>query len=478
VGENIYIANTKSGSISRVHAPAADELQKMTAQVIADERVPQILAEMERSKATAAPVPVPDQPGQPSVFRHVVYILKENKTYDQVLGDIGKGNSDPKLCVYGQNITPNHHALANQFVLLDNYYCNSVDSSDGHQWATQGIIGEYFEKGSRTYDFGTDALCYASSDFIWDSCLLHGLSIRNYGEFDFPSVTSKPRGWFDNYQNWERGSVTFKQSVQLQTLMHYTCHEYPGWNLTLPDVCRVKVFMKEFAQYEKSGDLPNFVLVYLPQDHTSGTKQTVPTPRAMVADNDLATGQVVEAISKSRFWKDTCIFINEDDPQSGYDHVDGHRSFCLIASPYTKRNAVVSHFYNQTSVLHTMTRILGLPPLNQATAFAPTMEDCFTSQPDFRPYDCQNNIIALDEHNKPRQAMGPVERDLADAVDQMDFSKPDLVNEDKLNRLIWLSSGRTEPYPVEFAGAHGRGLAALHLKLVKTVDSDGDGDGD
>jgi YVTN family beta-propeller protein len=476
-GEKVFIANCKSGSITSLPMPTADQLKNYTSRVMADERLPQTLREMARAESGVKPVPVPAHPDEPSVFKHVVFVLKENKTYDQVLGDIGKGNSEPKYCTYGQNITPNQHAMASQFVLLDNYYCNGVNSSEGHQWAVQGIISEYFQKvGSRTYDFGTDALCYANCDFIWDSCLLHGLSIRNYGEFDFPEATTK-QNWFDIYNQWKTtGTMSFKQSVQFGTLMKYTCHEYPGWNLDFPDVCRAKVFMDELKGFEKSGDLPNFVLVYLPQDHTAGRGQKVPTPRAMVADNDLATGQVVDAISKSKFWKDTCIIINEDDPQSGSDHVDGHRSICLVVSPYTRRQAVVSKFYNQTSVLHTMTRMLGLPPLNQAVAEASTMEDCFTNTPDMRPFDCITNTVALDEKNPSRQAMGKEERDLADAVDQMNFTRPDLADDDKMNRLAWIASGRTEPYPAAFSGPHGKGLAALHLKLVK--DNDGDDDDD
>ena len=477
-GDGIYIGNVKSGTVTRVAPPAAGALATDTAQVLADEQVPHVLREMERGDRGVPPVPVPAHPGDPSVFHHVVYVLKENKTYDQVLGDIGRGNSDPKLCVYGRAVTPNHHALADQFVLLDNYYCNGVNSSDGHQWATQGEVGEYFQKGSRTYDFGTDALCYTGSDFIWDSCLLHGLSIRNYGEFDFPTLLPKGKKWFDVYRDWDKpGGVTFRQSVQLRTLMQYTCHQFPGWNLAIPDVCRTKVFLSELAGYERSGDLPDFTLLYLPQDHTSGTSPSVPAPRAMVADNDLALGQAVAALSKSRFWKDTVIFVNEDDPQSGYDHVDGHRSFCLIASPYTKRGAIVSHFYNQTSVLQTMTRILGLPPLNQACAQSPTMEDCFTAQPDFRPYQLLPNAVALDERNRPRHAMGPAEGALADAVAAMDFSEPDRADDDKLNRLNWIAAGRTDPYPTAFAGPHGRGLAPLHLKLdTKQAKQDDDDD--
>ncbi len=474
--DHLFTGNIKSESVSVVAPPTDADLPGLTEQVLADEQVPQVLAAQARAASPVPAVPVPARWGSPSVFKHVVFVLKENKTYDQVFGDIGKGNSDPKLCKFGRDVTPNQHALANQFVLLDNYYCNGVNSSEGHQWATQGIITDYFEKGSRTYDFGTDALCYAYNDFIWDSCLTHGLSIRNYGEFDFPENTTRPSDWFTAYKLRDQpGKVTFKQSLQLETLRRYTCAEFPGWNLALSDAMRVKVFLKELAGYERSGDLPNFVLLYLPQDHTSGTKPSVPTPRAMVADNDLATGQAVDAISHSRFWRDTCVIINEDDPQSGYDHVDGHRSICMVVSPYTKRNAVVSRFYNQTSVMHTMTRMLGLPPLNQETAVSPTMEECFVATPDLKPFTAVPNQIALDERNKPKEAMAPDERRLADAVDAMDFDRPDRADEDKLNRLIWLASGDPAPYPAAFAGPHGKGLAALHLKLdpsVKRKDDD------
>ncbi len=177
--------------------------------------VPKMLRDMERARRNEKPVPVPACMGEPSVFHHVVYILKENKTFDQVLGDFGRGNCAPKLCIYGEKITPNQHALANQFVLLDNYYCNGVCSSDGHQWASadwhyhQNILNE----GPRSYDFGTDALAYASCDFLWDSCLLHGLSVRNYGEFDFPSVTSHLKSWFDVYRDWDQDRGVTHQAI-------------------------------------------------------------------------------------------------------------------------------------------------------------------------------------------------------------------------------------------------------------------------
>jgi hypothetical protein len=224
----------------------------------------------------------------------------------------------------------------------------------------------------------------------------------------------------------------------------------------------MEVFLKEFADFERAGNFPNFTILYLPQDHTQGRKEKVPSPRAHLADNDLALGRLVEAMSKSRFWNETVIFVNEDDPQDGFDHVDGHRSLCLAISPYSKRGAVVSHFYNQSSVLHTITRIFGLQPLNQLTAAAPTMEDCFTEKPDFTPFVCLPNKIPLDESNKAQAALTP--RELKLMKEANDFTRPDIIDDDDLNELLWLAERPGEPYPKEWSGAHGRGLKALGLK--------------
>jgi YVTN family beta-propeller protein len=490
-GRSLFIANVKGegsreedaekhawnshrylGSVTRVELPDADQLKQYTRQVKDDARVPEALHAMEHGRPQVPPVPVPARVGEPSVFDHIVYVLKENRTYDQVFGDIGKGNSEPRLCIYGKDATPNQHALANQFVLLDNYYCNGVVSADGHQWATQGMVTDYQEKDfgawTRSYDFGTDALCYAACDFLWDTALVHGLSFRNYGEFDFPKLTGNARTWFDVEREWKQsGVVQFQQSVDLAPLRPYTAPDYPGWMLRIPDQYRIERFLKEFEQCAKSGNWPNLLIVYLPQDHTSGTGQTVPTPRALVADNDLAVGRLIEAISHSRFWPSTCVFVEEDDPQDGFDHVDGHRSTCLLASPYTKRGEVVSKFYNQTAVLHTMCLMLGLPPMNQMVALAPTMEDCFNPRPDVRPFDVVKNLIALDERNKPKQALTPEQRRLAELADQFDLSRPDQVDDDIFNRLLWSAARPGEAYPVKFAGAHGRGLKQLNLQLRK-----------
>ena len=498
-GKELFIANVKGagsrtpdslhrgfnshqvlGSVTRVSLEQiAAEQEKMTRQVRVDAGVPASLRAMDRAASSVKPVPVPAHWGEPSPIKHVIYVLKENRTYDQVLGDLPRGNNDPKLCTFGRKISPNHHALAEQYALLDNYYCSGVNSADGHQWAMQGIVTDYQIKESggntRSYDFGTDALCYASSDFIWDSLLMAGMSFRNYGEYDFPVLISNQKGWFEVYRDWDAGKVKFKQSVELEALKKYTCTEYPGWLMDVPDVCRMKVFLKEFEEFKKRGEFPNFVIVYLPQDHTRGKDAGAPTSRSHMADNDLALGQLVEAVSNSPFWESTAMFVNEDDPQDGYDHVDGHRSICLVVGPYVKRGAVVSKFYNQSSVLHTITRILGTPPLNQMVGQAPTMEDCFTDKPDLTPYKSLVNTTPIDEPNGVATGpMTPEEKELADAAKKMDFSRPDRNDDDLFNRILWHEAHPTLPYPREFAGAHGKGLSKLGLKLdaVRKEDDD------
>jgi YVTN family beta-propeller protein len=469
------------GSVTRVDLPKADELARYTQRVKQGARIPEALHAMELGRSDRPPVPVPARAGEPSVFEHVVYVLKENRTYDQVFGDIGKGNSDPRLCIYGKEATPNQHALADQFALLDNYYCNGVVSADGHQWATQGMVTDYQEKDfggwTRSYDFGTDALCYAACNFLWDTALLHGLSFRNYGEFDFPELTGSSKTWFDVDREWKQtGTIKFKQSIDLAPLKPYTAPDYPGWLLKVPDQYRIERFQKEFEQFEKTGTWPNLVIVYLPQDHTSGTGQSSPTPRALVADNDLAVGRLVEAVSHSRFWPKTCIFVEEDDPQNGFDHVDGHRSTCLVVSPHTRRGEVVSKFYNQTAVLHTICQILGLPPMNQMVASAPTMEDCFIDKPDRRPFDVVKNLIALDEPNKQKSVSSTEERRLTELAEKFDLSRPDRVDDDVFNRLLWTAARPGEAFPVELAGAHGKGLQRLNLRLQKRDSRKNDDD--
>jgi hypothetical protein len=465
------------GTVNRVPLPSADELRRYTARVRADARVPEILRARERAARGQRPAPVPARAGEPSVFEHVVYVIKENRTYDQVFGDLKQGNGDPSLCIYGRDVTPNHHALAEQFVLLDNFYCNGVLSADGHSWATEGNVTDHLEKSfggfTRSYTWGDDPLTYSSSGFLWDKVLARGLSFRNYGEMDYAAPV--PKGSFlAIYRDYVRktGKYAFAQNIGIDRLRQFSARAFPGWNTGVPDVLRAGIFLKELKQQEQRGTWPNLVILFLGNDHTSGTSPGFPTPRAQVADNDLALGRVVEGISESRFWPRTCLFVIEDDPQDGFDHVDGHRSLCLVISPYTKRGAVVHRFYNQTAVLHTMERILGLPAMNQFDSLAPLMRDCFTDRPDRRPFVSRANRIPLDEMNPPLAALRGRAREWARKSLALDFQHVDAAPEDTLNRILWHAArGVDAPYPAHLAGAHGRGLKALRLKSIAKVRS-------
>jgi YVTN family beta-propeller protein len=490
-GKHLFVANVKGegsrspdpkklgwnshqhrGSVSKIALPDAERLQDYTAQVRADSKVPQILAALEKRRPGVKAVPVPARAGEPSLFEHVVYVIKENRTYDQVFGDIKAGNGNKDLCIYGADLTPNLHALARDFVLLDNFYCNGVLSADGHSWAIEGNATDHLEKQfggfTRSYTFGDDPLAYSATGFLWDGVLLRGLSFRNYGEYNDTKLDpAKPtfREVWDDYKKGT-GKIRFVDSVGIEPLRRYTAPGCPGWNMTVPDQVRMDYFLREFRAAEEKGEWHNLTILHLPQDHTSGTTEDMPTPRAHVADNDLAVGRLVEAISRSKFWPKTCIFIIEDDPQDGWDHVDGHRSVCLVLSPYTKRGQVISRFYNQTSVVHTMERILGVPPMNQLDALAPVMDACFKPTPDLTPYRARPATVPLDEVNPPAKKLTGRARAWAEKSMTLDFSKPDMADEDTLNRILWFAAKGDEEYPAAFAGAHGRGLAALRLRLA------------
>ena len=460
------------GSISKIPIPNREQLALYSKQARTKANDAQMNEAQESARTERKAVPIPERVGEPSCIEHVVYVIKENRTYDQIFGDMSRGNNDPKLCTYGSDVTPNHHALAENFVLLDNYYCNGVVSADGHQWATQGIVTDYQEKmfggHVRSYDFGSDSLCFAACNFLWDSVLARGLTVRNYGEFDFPKLLPERSNWYDVYEDSKKQNpqITMQHSVPMQTLRKHTCTEYAGWNLAIPDTIRIKSFLNELRTFEETGQWPNLLIVYLPQDHTAGLGEDHPSPRAFVADNDLALGQLVDAVSHSKFWSKTAIFVNEDDPQDGWDHVDGHRSLCLVISPYAKRREVVSQFYNQLSVLHSIQRIFGLPGSNQLTQQAPLMNACFNNVPDFTPYTSRPNQIALDEHNKRQSSLDSKERKLFSASKRIDFSRPDRADEDTFNKILWYSSkGINAPYPAKLSGAHGTGLKELNLKL-------------
>jgi hypothetical protein len=418
------------------------------------------------ARTNIAPCPVPERIGEPSVFKHVIYFVKENRSYDQVLGDIKEGNGDPKLCIFGKQVTPNQHKLVNDFVLMDNMYCCSILSADGHQWADSAFATDYMEKMfadfPRSYpdmqDVGDlDALAYSSGGFIWDNALKHGKTLRDYGEATVAvnawkdPQNSRPLHFLDYYHDFIHHSdlITYSNYPSVASLGPYMMTNFDGWNLDVPDVFRADRIIGELKQFETNGNLPDLILICLPNDHTSGTDPGSPTPAAQVADNDLAFGQILDAVSHSRFWKDTCVFAIEDDPQAGWDHVSGYRTTAYVASAYTKRHAVVSVNYNQTSMVRTIELILGLPPMNQMDATATPMTECFNRAPDFTPYDCLTNNVPLDKMNPGLQSIID-RRQLRDAQvsSRLPLKKPDQCPEDVLNKILWHAQmGFDEPYP-------------------------------
>lgn len=465
------------GALQKVALPNAAKLAEYSKQVLRNTRSSEILRALETGLASTRAVPVPKKVGEPSVLKHVVFVLKENRTYDQVFGDIPTGDGDPKLCVFGEKVTPNQHALAREFVLLDNYYCNGVLSADGHTWAMEGNVTPYLERAfggfARSYDYGSDAITYSSSGYLWDPILASGLSFRNFGCEDSADV---PKDWklTNIWRSFEQGKTTkFDQNIGIARLKEYSSGDYPGWNMAIPDVLRMDRFLKEFRQWEAAGTMPNLVFVYLPQDHTAGTSPGYPTPASFIADNDLALGRLVDALSHSKFWKDTVLFANEDDPQAGFDHVDGHRSICLVVSPYTRRAKTVKQFYNQDSVFHTILRIFGHPAINQKVASGPVMWECFSNVPDLTPYNVRDPEVDLSKINAPLSALKGSALHYARASTGLKFDHPDFdsgAQDDLMNRILWNAMKGDSPYPAKYAGAHGRGLAKRGLKKAQFTD--------
>ncbi len=457
------------GTLSLVPAPSRKELQRQTGIALANCRREMLEAAQLPPRPGQPPRPVPERAGEPSVFKHVVYIIKENRTYDQVLGDMKEGNGATNLCIFGERITPNQHKLAREFVLLDNTYCSGILSADGHQWATTAFATDYMEKSfagfPRSYpdgmeEDGADALAYSPQGFLWDNALEHGKTLRDYGEFAI-AVTGwndrqrKPAPKFlDFYRDFtdQTGLTIMRSRPAIESLRPYMNTNTVGWDMAVPDVFRAAQFIRELKEFERAGTFPHLSIICLPNDHTSGTKSGFPTPAAQVADNDLAFAQIVEAISHSRFWQETCIFAIEDDPQSGWDHVSAYRTTAYVISPYTKRKAVVSTQYNQPGMLRTIELILGLPPMNQMDAAATPMFDCFTASPDFTPFDAVPNNIPLDQMNPaPRAIQDSLQRRYARLSERLPLEQVDQCPEDLLNRILWHAQKGSAAYPARAA---------------------------
>jgi YVTN family beta-propeller protein len=393
--------------------------------------------------------PIPMHVGQKSPIKHVFYIIKENRTYDQVFGDMPQGNGDQSLVEFGRDVTPNHHALAEQFALLDNYYGPGDQSALGHRWVLQAYPSTWVHKYGNGRN-NQSPMLLGPTDAIYDKAKTKGLRVRAYGERGANLITPSNATWTDIYNDWKNGTsnVTISARAIIVGLRDVYHPKYPAAESRVPDQYRADIFLKEFAEFEKNGNLPNLVLLLLYDDHTEGTSPGFPTPRAAVADNDLALGRIVEAISKSRFWKESAIFVTEDDSQDGIDHVDGHRTVGLVISPYTKHGHVDSTFYTIVNMFRTIGQILGLPPLNQFDTAAEPMFTLFTSKPDLSPYIARPNQIRLDEMNPSLAGLTGLQRQLAEFSSTIDSSEPDSAPADLLNRAIWHSvKGFDVPYP-------------------------------
>lgn len=459
-GETKFRTGLYYGSLSLVPVPSKRELKKMTRTALANLRYPLLAKSQLPARPNRPAQPVPERIGEPSVFQHVIYIIKENRTYDQIFGDISEGNGDTNLCEFGERVTPNEHKFVRDFVLLDNTYCCGILSADGHEWATAAIATDYMERGfagwPRSYG-GGDALIYSPAGFIWNDAVAHGKTVGDFGEFSDvnahwkdPKRKSEPQ-FLDCYRDFIGGSnsIVYSTEMSFDFLKPYMESNAMGWNLNVPDICRATRFIQSLKQFETNGNFPNLTILWLPNDHTSGTRYHSPTPEAQIADNDLAFGQIVDAVSHSRFWANTCIFAVEDDPQAGWDHVSGYRTTAYVISPYTKRHTVVSGQYNQTSLIRTMELILGLPPMNQMDATATPMFDCFSDAPDFTVFNAVTNNVPLDEMNmNPKDIEDAQLRKDALVSAKLPLEKEDQCPEDLFNHILWRAGKAREPYPV------------------------------
>ena len=411
--------NQLNGLVSFVDVPDPKKLAEFTKQVYDNALYRDTL--LESSGANGESV-IPTRVGAGSPIKHVLFIMKENRTYDQVFGDLPQGNGDPSLTLFGREVTPNQHALAEQFVLLDNLYCSGEVSQDGQPWTTSAYATEFTQRAwtlsySRHGSLNTGGgIGEQSTPYIWELARAHGLKVKTFGMGNRRGIAEVRSTRFDQRP----------ADPQLQRARDYE---------------RADRFVEEFQEMDRDGTVPNFMFMSLGENHTNGTAPGAYTPKAQVASNDVAVGKIVEAITKSKVWSAFAIFIIEDDAQNGPDHVDSHRTAGLVISPYVRRKAVDSSMYSTVSMLRTVELLLGLPPMTQHDAAAPPMVESFMAKPDLSGFTALSARIDLMTKNPPH-AYGAV------ASARMDFSDYDRIDEDALNRILWHSiKGADVPYP-------------------------------
>lgn len=432
-----YVATMQRGTVQFVAYPNEQQLDEYTRQVL--ENSPY------RDEKLEDPGIPPNNPVRPNgPIKHVIYVIKENRTYDQVLGDMKQGNGDPSLTLFGAAVTPNFHKLASEFVLLDNFYENADVSADGHNWATAAIAPDYtqrlwpsqYARRRKTYDFeGTEPANSAPAGYLWTNAARAGVSMRNYGEWT-------------TEQKLASGESEVK--VNDPVLDKVSDKDYPPYNLDYPDVERAEEFIKELKGFESSGQMPQLLIVRMGNDHTSGTTPGKIAPLSAVADNDQGVGMLVDAVSKSRFWNETAIFVIEDDAQNGPDHVDSHRAPAFVISPWVKKGTVNSTMYNQASVLRTMELILGMRPMTTYDAGARPMFSVFNSTPAPGDYTLEKPRTPLDTRN-------PAKSPTAARSLRMNFKEADDIDDDELNAILWAAIKGPDvpmPAPVRSRFAH------------------------
>ena len=430
-----YIAGLFPGTLSIINLPSGGDWRKQLAAYTAQ------VFQCAPQPAARPPLP-PAQtqwlagPAKSAAIRYCIYIIKENRTYDQILGDLPQGNGDASLCLFPEKITPNHHRLARDFVLFDNFYVDAIVSADGHEWSMGAYASDFVEKTwpleyghNRTQKYiypaeGLFPIATPAGGYLWDRANQAGVSYRSYGEFVFAG--DKP-----GEPNWTRQPA----------LRGHFDPVYRVFDLTYPDLKRAERFLQELKRWESQGEMPQLQIVRLPNDHTEGTSVNALTPTAYLADNDWALGKVVEGVSRSKFWPQTAIFVLEDDAQNGPDHVDAHRSPAFIISPYTRGAGVDSTMYSTSSLLRTIELLLGLRPMSQFDAAATPMFRSFRPNPDPRPYVALQPEANLNERNS-LLSWGSA------ASSKMDFSREDAADETALNEIIWHSvRGAASPMP-------------------------------
>jgi len=416
-----YVGRIQTGTASIIPPVTDDALNKYTAEVRANSPYNDDLLD---SQSESLPP-----------IEHVLYIVKENRSYDQVLGSIGKGESDPSLCLFKENAGPNHYKLAREFVLYDNFYVNADVSADGHNWSTSAIANDYvmklwpstYAKRRDHYDYeGGEPAALPPAGYLWTNAAARGTSMRNYGY------------WATNLKTPAADGAVQIEAVRDPVLSKVTNMKYRGFDLEYPDVKRAQAFLQDLKEFETTDKMPSLMFMRLGNDHTFGTAPGKLAPLAMFADNDYALGQIVEGLSRSKFWKSTAIFVLEDDAQNGPDHVDSHRSPAYLISPYTHTGTIDSRMYNTTSMLRTMELILHLRPMTHFDAAARPMT--FARQGVFTPYQAEKPRISLEERN-------PQNSTTAARSARLDFSEADLNDDDEMNDILWLAIKGTNPPP-------------------------------